>query len=69
LLAKTAHPVDMDSDGVVYEMADKKRFVNGNPAKNPDHIASQEIHACADKSMLVDDQCIRLRKQHSGKFV
>jgi len=69
LLAKTAHPVDMDGDGVVYEMADKKRFVNGNPAKNPDHIASQEIHACADKSMLVDEQCITLRKQHSGKFV
>jgi hypothetical protein len=69
LLAKTAHPIDTDGDGVVYQMADGKRFTNGDPNKNPDHLTSQEIHACADKTILVDEQCLELRKQHGGKFV
>jgi hypothetical protein len=50
-------------------MADGKRFTNGDPAKNPDHLSSQEIHACADKTILVDEQCLEIRKQHGGKFV
>jgi hypothetical protein len=69
LLAKTAKPIDMDRDCVIYEMADGKRFTNGDPAKNPDHLSSQEIHACADKTILVDEQCLEIRKQHGGKFV
>ena len=54
---------------IAYEMADGKRFTNGDPAKNPDHLSSQEIHACADKTILVDEQCLEIRKQHGGKFV
>jgi hypothetical protein len=50
-------------------MADGKRFTNGDPNKNPDHLSSQEIHACGDKTILVDEQCLELRKQHGGKFV
>lgn len=69
LLAKTAHPIDTDGDGVVYQMADGKRFTNGDPNKNPDHLSSQEIHVCGDKTILVDEQCLELRKQYEGKFV
>ena len=69
LLAKTAKPIDMDGDAVVYEMADGKRFTNGDPDKNPDHISSAEIHACADKTALVDEFALDLRKQHNARFV
>jgi hypothetical protein len=70
LLAKTATPVDSTADhGVVYQMADGKQFVNGDPELNPDYISSQEIHACKDKVMLVDQQALELRKQHNGRFV
>jgi hypothetical protein len=68
LLAKTSQVVDMDGDSVVYEM-NGKRFVNGNPADNPDHISSDEIHACKDKTALVDEFALDLRKKHNGKFV
>jgi hypothetical protein len=70
LLAKTAKAVDSTNDyGVVYQMADGKQFVNGNPDSNPNHISSAEIHACKDKIMLVDQQALELRKQHNGRFV
>jgi len=68
LLAKFAKPVDMVGDAVVYEM-DGKQFVNGTPATNPKHIGSAEIHACNDKTVLVDDFALDLRLQHGGKFV
>jgi hypothetical protein len=68
LLSKSATPVDLVPGGVVYEM-DGKQFVNGDPDKNPDYISSQEIHACKDKVMLVDQQALDLRKQHNGRFV
>ena len=69
LLTKTAKPIDVDGDAVVYEMADGKRFTNGDPDKNPDHVSSQEMHSCDDKTILVDEQCLEIRKQYSGKFV
>ena len=70
LLAKTASPVDLTKDnGLIYQMADGKQFVNGDPAVNPDYISSQEIHACKDKIMLVDQQALELRKQHNARFV
>jgi hypothetical protein len=70
LLAKTATPVDSTSDnGVVYQMADGKQFVNGDPEVNPNYISSVEIHACADKTALVDKFALDLRKQHNGRFV
>jgi len=68
LLTKFAQPVDMDGDAVVYQMEDKQ-FVNGTPAVNIDHIASAEIHACKDKTMLIYPQTLELRKQHNGRFV
>jgi hypothetical protein len=70
LLAKTGHPVDLDqSDNVIYKMADGKQFINGDPDKNFDHISSAEIHACADKTALVDEFALDLRKQHNARFV
>ena len=68
LLAKFAQPVDMNGDAVVYQMEDKQ-FVNGTPAVNQAWISSQEIHACKDKSALIDDLALQLRSQHNGKFV
>jgi hypothetical protein len=70
LLAKTASPVDLTQDnGLVYKTPDGKQFVNGDPAVNPNYISSQEIHACADKTALVDEQALELRKQHNARFV
>jgi hypothetical protein len=54
--------------GVVYEM-DGKRFVNGTPANHATHISSAEIHACNDKTVLVDEFALDLRLQHGGRFV
>jgi CRISPR/Cas system-associated exonuclease Cas4 (RecB family) len=68
LLAKFAKPVDIVPGGVVYEM-DGKQFVNGTPATNPKHLSSAEIHACTDKTALVDDFALDLRLQHGGRFV
>jgi hypothetical protein len=68
LLAKFAKPVDMVDGGVVYEI-DGKQFVNGTPATNPKHISSAEIHACQDKTALIDDFALDLRLQHGGRFV
>jgi hypothetical protein len=70
LLAKTATPVDSTPDyGVVYRTPDGKQFVNGDPDKNPNYISSAEIHACADKTALVDELALDLRKQHNARFV
>ena len=69
LLAKFAQPVDMDGEAVVYQMADGKSFVNGTPEVNQNWISSNEIHACKDKVMLTDQQALKLRKKHNGKFV
>jgi hypothetical protein len=70
LLSKTGHPVDLDqNDNVVYKTPEGKQFVNGDPDKNPDHISSAEIHACADKTALVDEFALDLRKQHNARFV
>ena len=69
LLAKTAKPIDMDGDAVVYQMADGKQFINGDPAVNPKHLASTEIHAAKHKSLLVDEDLIKIRIEFDGKFV
>jgi hypothetical protein len=70
LLAKTASPVDVtENNGLIYEMTTGVQFVNGDPAVNPDYISSQEIHACTDKTALVDKFALHLRKQHNGRFV
>jgi hypothetical protein len=70
LLAKTALPADSTEDyGVVYKTPEGKQFVNGNPEVNPDYISSAEIHACADKTALVDEFALDLRKQHNARFV
>jgi hypothetical protein len=50
-------------------MADGKQFINGDPDKNFDHISSAEIHACTDKTALVDEFALDLRKQHNARFV
>jgi hypothetical protein len=50
-------------------MADGKQFINGDPEKNFDHISSAEIHACTDKTALVDEFALGLRKQHNARFV
>jgi len=68
LLAKFAKPVDMVDGNVVYEM-NGKQFVNGHPDANPEHISSAEIHACNDKTALVDDFALGLRLQHGARFV
>jgi len=70
LLAKTASPVDLTPDnGLIYKTLDGKQFVNGDPKVNPDYISSAEIHACADKTALVDKVALDLRKQHNARFV
>jgi hypothetical protein len=69
-LAKTASPVDLTKDnGLIYETPDGKEFVNGDPEVNPNYISSVEIHACADKTALVDEFALDLRKQHNGRFI
>jgi hypothetical protein len=68
LLAKFAQPVDMVDGGVVYQLGDKQ-FVNGTPATNPKNISSAEIHACHDKTVLVDEFMLNLRLEHKGRFV
>ena len=69
LLAKFAEPVDMDhGDAVVYKMG-HNQFVNGDPEFNASYISSKEIHACHDKTALVDDFALDLRLQHKARFV
>ena len=68
LLHKFAQPADMNGDAVVYQMGDKQ-FVNGTPTNNKTHISSAEIHACKDKTVLVDDFALGLRLEHGGTFV
>ena len=68
LLSKFAQPVDMDGDAVVYQIGNNQ-FVNGTPANYSTHISSAEIHACNDKTVLVDDFALDLRLQHGGRFV
>ncbi len=68
LLTRFAKPVDMDGDAVVYQLGEK-RFTNGTPVCDPNHLSSAEIHACKDKAMLVDEQTLSLRLKHRGKFV
>jgi hypothetical protein len=63
LLERFAKPVDMADDGVVYELADGRRFVNGQP---PAGLASAEIRACGDKAFLphaADKDIQQLRQQ------
>jgi CRISPR/Cas system-associated exonuclease Cas4 (RecB family) len=68
LLTKFAQPVDAVDHGVVYEM-DGKQFINGAPTVDPRFISSAEIHACKDKTALVDDFALDLRLQHGARFV
>jgi len=68
LLSKFAQPVDMMDDAVVYQIGNNQ-FVNGTPANHSTHISSAEIHACNDKTVLVDDFALNLRLQHGGRFV
>jgi hypothetical protein len=69
LLAKTAKPIDMDGDAVVYQMPNGQQFINGDPAVNPKHLASTEIYAAKHKSLLVDEDLIKIRIEFDGKFV
>jgi hypothetical protein len=50
-------------------MSNGGRFVNGDPADFGGNMASTELHACADKSMLTDVMVVELRKQFDGKVV
>jgi hypothetical protein len=68
LLAKFAQPVDAVNDVVTYDM-NGQQFVNGNPEIDAVYISSAEIHACTDKTALVDEFALDLRKKHNGKFV
>ena len=69
LLAKSAKPMDVDGDAVVYQMADGQQFINGDPKVNPKHFASAEIHAAKDKAVLVDEKVMKIRIQFDGKIV
>lgn len=61
LLERFAKPIDMDGDGVRYEMNDGRgEFVNGEP---PAGFTSHEIHAAADKGLLVAEEVRTLRAQ------
>ena len=68
-LLHRSHPNVYELARDAYKMADGKQFVNGDPDKNFDHISSAEIHACADKTALVDEFALGLRKQHNARFV
>jgi CRISPR/Cas system-associated exonuclease Cas4 (RecB family) len=69
LLAKSAKPMDVDGDAVVYQMADGQQFINGDPKVNPKHFASAEIHAAKDKAVLVDKEVMKIRVEFDGIIV
>jgi hypothetical protein len=69
LLAKTAKPMDVDGDAVVYQMADGQQFTNGDPNVNPKHLASTEIYAAKDKAALVHEDVIKIRIELDGRIV
>ena len=69
LLTKIAKPVDMDGDAVVYQLDDGQQFTNGDPKVNPKHLASTEIHAVKDKSVLVHENIMKIRIQYDGRLV
>lgn len=69
LLTKIAKPVDMDGDAVVYQLDDGQQFTNGNPKVNPKHLASTEIHAAKDKSVLVHEDVMNIRVKYDGRIV
>lgn len=52
LLVKTAVPVDGTDTSVTYQTAQGAQFTNGDPAIDPTHISSVEIHAVQDKAVL-----------------
>lgn len=52
LLENIGAVVDANPEAVTYRMDDGREFVNGDPARNPAHLSSAEIHACQDKAFL-----------------
>ena len=52
LLDRIGTMVDASPEAVTYRMEDGREFVNGDPARNPAHLSSAEIHACQDKASL-----------------
>ena len=73
LLARTAKAVDATDVTVIYKTESGNQFTNGDPALNPAHISSAEIHAAQDKSILgavANDQFIMdMRTQFGGRIV
>lgn len=65
MLKNFATAVDYVDDAVVYQMADGKQFINGDPNIDPLHVSSVEIHAAADKNCLplqaTDKMLVELR--------
>lgn len=52
LLVRTAPAVDATDTTVTYRTDLGHHFVNGDPAQQPGHISSAEIHAVQDKTIL-----------------
>jgi len=52
LLDRIGTMVDASPEAVTYRMEDGREFTNGDPARNPAHLSSAEIHACQDKASL-----------------
>lgn len=69
LLAKSAKPMDVEGDAVVYQMADGRQFINGDPKVNSRHFASSEIHAIKDKTLLLDEEVMKFRVEFDGRIV
>lgn len=72
LLDRIGTVVDGSPEAVTYRMEDGREFTNGDPARNPAHLSSREIHACQDKAFLSgvanDPAIMDLRASWGGRI-
>lgn len=73
LLVNTAAAVDGTDASVIYQNGQSNPFTNGDPATDPTHISSAEIHDIEDKSVLgslVDNEFLMdMRNQFGARMV
>ena len=73
LLVRTGSAVDGTDTSVTYRTDMGNQFTNGDPAVNPVHISSAEIHAVQDKTILGsvanDAFLMDMRTKFAGRLV
>ena len=73
LLVRTAPAVEATDTAVTYRTDLGHQFVNGDPAQQPGHISSTEIHAVQDKTILGavanDAFLMEMRANFDGRLV